>query len=166
MSSDRFDLRGFVRELAADVASPSPHVLAALVAARVPDELLREALTQTLPSFVTGMVTNERRDHYPELREAVRGRDRKLLAGAWWQRALAQPMPVYDESGAWKRLGDCTRDDLLEAVRVRREQAERLLDTAGTWEAYADLLAECGAERVRDLPVDAVRRLAPAGLAS
>jgi hypothetical protein len=76
--------------------------------------------------------------------------------GLWWAEALKERVPVGD--GEWKRLGDCTIDDLQHSIAER----EALIGTVrGQINNYASLIAVMrrhGAARVSDLTADQVQR--------
>lgn len=70
---------------------------------------------------------------------------------------LENGLYTSNEPRSWKAIGDCTFDDLMFAVRVRRDQAHKTLIRAEQYETLATLLRAHGVERVRDLPADVLR---------
>lgn len=70
---------------------------------------------------------------------------------------LESSLYTSQDPRGWKAIGDCTFDDLMFAVRNRRDQARRTLARAEQYETLAGLLRVHGVDRVRDLPADVLR---------
>ena len=62
---------------------------------------------------------------------------------------------VYVETSAeWKRLGECTPDDVDALAAARRRKAAEVIAEAERFERLAEVAREADAEIVRDLPRD------------
>jgi hypothetical protein len=162
-----FNLRALIREVLATSALPDPGALAKEVSERVPDEHLREAFEEMLRTYVTNTITGGRK-LFPgpangSLHEtpAPKGGRRSRPVGRSskvagireaWREALRQRVNIGPAPEDWKFLADCGADDLAFAETVRREVAARNLANADQFKGLRELLAEHGAEQVRDLP--------------
>lgn len=65
---------------------------------------------------------------------------------------LSERLNTGTEPGDYKRIGDCTFEDLMFAVEQRREQVVRTAAAADWYERLAELVRTHGVELVRDLP--------------
>lgn len=72
---------------------------------------------------------------------------------AWHKNFLALQLHVATE---WKRMGDCTKEDLMFGAAERRKQAEKTLYRAAELESLAVALDMHGKRTVRDLPESVV----------
>lgn len=149
MASDEFDLHGLVREQLASSAVADPYVLAEHITKLVPDEDLRDALLACLPAMVRELIRNHRlgvRGHAAEP-----GPSRKAGALAWHAELLRQREYTTD---GWKLFGELTAAELVEAARLRREQAERNLAIAETYDRLAARMRKLKAATVAEVPAE------------
>lgn len=146
-----FDLHALVvRELESS-PTPDPYIVAKGVAAAIPAEEMRGVLDAVLPLYIRN-VGNQwarnitRRDVGDT---ALDGACRKALAYITRKAiALSTEVPTY------KALADCTRDEVLIAVGIRRDKVIQIASEASRLEALADAMAQHKAERVADLPAE------------
>lgn len=143
-----FDLRQLVADELATSAVADPAVVADHVLKQVPDEHLRDALATCLPGWVSRVA------HRPLNRSASAsklGRSRKCDDQAWYRGILRRRLEVGQDGREWKFLGDCTRDDVLRAAQVRRDQAAANLAVAAQLEKLAEKMRVFRASTVADL---------------
>lgn len=90
----------------------------------------------------------------------ARGRSAKVsTVRDWWARMCDSRVSVAD---GWKRIGDCTIDDLAYCAGERRTEAARVIAHAERYERLAAMLTEHGVHTVRELPADAAASLVEA----
>lgn len=176
-----FDARKTIREKLQAGHDPQPAKLADAIATECPEEYLRLALSQALPYLV--------RDEIRKVRHAALGRrgtqDGRPSRGeeAWKAVASADPadpaeqpsegararggtmafsifqVPVSLGPGHWKYLGDCTREEILEAGQHLEQRATENQARADGYKALAEEMESAGADQVRDLDGEKVREL-------
>lgn len=139
-----------------------PHDIAQAVLAEIdPEDGVRQAFSEILPEYCRIVLTNQRRsmsrtileDAAPDATPAVRSAKNDAIRN-WFQRYLELQLCVGD---TWKRMGDCTADDLMFGAVDRRKKANELLFRAAELNALADALASSDKKHVRDLPEAVVR---------
>lgn len=132
---------------------------AAFIAAcdRVPDHLLRDVLKTWAWSRARTTITGYRDSLAHKVTTTnprrLEGRSKKQAALDEYQEWLS--MPEWIAPGRDVPFGDCTRDDLMAAAQMRREQADANIAEAEKREKLASSMS--GKDRVRDLPEDLVR---------
>jgi hypothetical protein len=175
-----FDARKAIREKLQEGHDPQPAKLADTLAAECPVEYLRLALSQALPYLV--------RDEIRKVRHAAlgrRGASPRANKGAetWEAIASADPadpdeqpskgararggtaafsifqVPVSLGVGHWKYLGDCTREEILDAARHLERRAAENQSRADGYQALASAMENAGVNHVRDLDGEQVRAL-------
>lgn len=147
-----FVLRHLVREVLSDSDEADPGRIADMVLAQIPPRQTRTALAQALRLFVR-QVISETRTARNEPTVTPISRSAKVAAiREGWQRRLDDR--VHGAEGSWKKLRDCTYDDLLSAATERRQMAERNNAWARQYDAWARLLTEHDAETFGDLPAE------------
>lgn len=152
-----FDLRELIRDEIASSAVADPAVIAEHVAKRVPTAHVRAALALALHDMVRVAVVKQRYETHRAVERAAVGRGSKWDdAGEMYRAILGQRIEVGGEDREWKFLGDCTRDDLLQAVSTREEQAKGLIMASRRYKAIADLLERHAKDQVSELPLDEV----------
>lgn len=153
----------------------SPQEVAAEVMKLITPENAVDAASQMIVGYVRGVIGTHRTSHGPPVPpEAIRNagstsrkpvqrnprtpvppapRSTKAsLIREGWQRYLE--VRVHVESGTWKFFKDLTEGDFRFAANERRGIAERNLDEARRYEAWAQLVAEHEVETFKDLPVE------------
>ena len=150
-----FDLRLLIREELETNPSADPYVVAAEVAKRVPDHRLREVVDYCLVRVVKEVagVARHTAMHPPAsgLRP-VGGRSERWGA----VKVLRSRLCVDPDEREWKFLADATRDDVLRAADVRRQQAAANAAWAERYERLAEKMRVYRAATVSDLPPDAI----------
>jgi hypothetical protein len=135
-----FDLNATIRDALERWKEPDPHVVARRLLAKIPpgerDRLVLHGLTER----VTLMVRVERQSGGNTPRQ---GRSR-------WQR-FAQRVNV---AGEWKRLGDCTAEDVDWLAADRAEESARLAAVAQQFRMLAAQMRAAGVATVADLGDD------------
>lgn len=136
----------------------------------IADEVMRlvnrdnavDAVSQMITGYVRGVLGEQRKGNMPavspeDIRRAGSNRSSKVSAiRDGWQRHLESR--VHVEAGHWKMFRDLTEADLRYAARERRSNAERNLLEAHRYEAWAQLVAEYGADTFSDLPLEVQMR--------
>ncbi len=146
-----FHLRNLVGEIVRDSAATDPGDLVTEVIARIPKKKVADALKQTMRLYVRQVISETR---------PIGGGEPPVAATSWkvtairdgWQRQLTNRLHVG--AGKWKRLADCTYDDLLAVAAERRDLAERNGVWARTYESWARLISEAGVDTFGELPVE------------
>lgn len=142
-------MRARIRKVQADTGSSDPHE----IAAKLISELTEDELVAAVAAFVRINMNAERRGTYTAVPQA------SAKVGAvqsWYEKLLDQSVDVSGDQGQWKRLADCTRDDLLQIAKYRRDVAARNLATAEKYEALAkgmkanQTVADIKPEKVRE----------------
>jgi len=161
-----FNMRSLVRLVTKETGLSDPGEIAKAVDARIPDELVREALRQTLRLFVRQVNTENRLPlHYdrvpasydkhgkprPLQQVNVAAMKRDRIRADWFARA--EQAKVKGVNG-WKSLLDCTRDDLVHAATFREKQGHMNLAKAQQYRDLEATLNDYGVQTVRDLPRD------------
>lgn len=148
-------LRTLIRDTIADADSADPVEIAEVVADRVPARQRRDALAYCLAPLVADMLREQHNRAMDDLSRARRTPTASAKVAAFqslgdaWRRALDTFLPTADGR---KRLADCTRDDLLFAARVRRDQAAASVAHAENYEAWAAVMKKHRVMHMGDLP--------------
>lgn len=139
-----FDLLDLLDGLIED--HDDPYVVAEVAVQRIPEEALRSVLQSLLPYKVR------------ERARVSRRHDIKITAGPSRRTAVAQltndPIAWHVPVGPreWKRLGDCTIDD-LEAIADRYFKRARTNEAIGKlYQRWADEMDALGVETFAELP--------------
>ena len=146
-----FSIAALVTEHLASSSQEDPHRVADEVLDAIPDEHLRDALSQILGHYVVAQARRVRRPAPAGPRRVGAGR---AAAVACYSGLLARRYKIGRD---WRFLGDCGPDDLTVAAQVRLDLSEaisheavRLLELAGR------LLP---GQTVADLPIDVVKEI-------
>ena len=152
------ELQDLIRQTEEATGLVNPHDIAAKTLVAIDDADLRDALSLTLPAYVRRLVTTQRRpcDLGHESEEPPRrqqpARSAKVTAvRSWHARVLAQAVDVSGYHGQWKRLAECTRDELLAVAAHRRGLAAANVATAERYEALARRMQVDDARTVGEL---------------
>ena len=173
---DGFSLTDLVRDVCSTSTSADPAVLTGEVLRRIVATNERAALEQALGVFVRRFVS---RDHRPigspsshvraDNHSARAGggprqllRSRKVHGIRTWQDTLAARVNIGPK--LWKRFGDCDSVDLKFMICYRESLAAANSAEAQKLRVYAELLAQYGVEKVRDLPESAIGDLGEEGV--
>jgi hypothetical protein len=170
---NEFSLRHLTREVLRGTTMTDPSDIAREINRRIADDDCRTALRQALRGYVREEITRLRRHPGPEETEpisnvtlfvsgnapaaqkpaAARPPARSVkVAGIrdWWSAKLRELTHVGESE--WRRLGDCSFEDLMFAAAERHEHAARNAARAAWYEQLAETVQAAGAARVRDLP--------------
>lgn len=150
------NLRDFIRETAEQLNTPDPHIVAATVADSLPEDVLREALRLTLPTYARDVMrlrgTGSEMSHPASRNRSRAGRSSANAIGRVYRELIVKSVKL-GEDGEWKFLADCTPDDLhagaeyrLQMARFNEQAAERLGMLALAFSDYPE------AKVVADLP--------------
>jgi hypothetical protein len=144
-----FSLRALVFEVVAESSSEDRQQIIKEIEARVPKNMLAEALSQALPAYVHSVVPR-----WPNARTGVlparKGSAKVAAIREAWRQHLENRYTVRD--GSWRPLGDLGADDLTFIAKRLDGSARSHLERAKDMRALAAALAEHGAAKVRDLP--------------
>jgi hypothetical protein len=139
------DLMGLIREHVEASDDLDPRIIAAAIVAALPDDLLREALRETLPDRVRTFHRHRRN---------VRGSS----GSRRWNgiRNVADELAIFRRAVAigpadWRPLGSLTHDQVLLVVEDRRAQARATDAIADRHEELAALMKRRRAKVVSDL---------------
>lgn len=154
--SGAFDLRALVRDVIRTTDAVGPDSVAEQVHARIPAKQRDAALVEALVEVARQVLTRERSgpvEPLPGLYESPRpNRSRKVAGIRAHARALRDQVAVGERT--WKRLGDCTFDDLQHAAEVRERMAASNANRAAQYRALAEVLGRSGASTVAELSDD------------
>lgn len=157
---EKFVLASLIREVIETNPSPDPSVLAEEVVTRIPDEHLREALTQVMRQVIIRTIGQRRLDVEPSesLKHSSTVSGPKALSKKvqgikkdFWKRRLNDR---FLGAGGFVFLRDATWDDLMAAANERSAQAQQFLSRAAQFEAWAALLHQHNVAKFSDLPED------------
>ncbi len=152
--TDSFSLRALVEEIRDETQIADPGELAPLVLKRIPRVHYRAAMKQMIHDFVRRVVKG------PSGPTTVRtdSIDASSVPGESWRRRAARILDRSEciDGAAWKRLGDCTADDLRAAAAYKRSKARLILAAADRVETAAKEMDRLGVTHVRDLPPETV----------
>ncbi|SDU42372.1 hypothetical protein [Jiangella alkaliphila] len=138
MSTDEFDLGTVFHEVWAAAADPDPGVVAAALLARIPKRHYADALAQALRGYTRVQIGAQRRPGHG-------GPVSRKVSGIREQYAMGFPLSGgWETPDGWKRLRDCTRDDLLFAASRRRSMAAANVAVAERLEQLAALVPADG----------------------
>lgn len=152
-----FNLRALVRETLATTPASDPREIASAVFVQIPTNQRAAALVDCLVSVVREVIGSQRPHNQPEPSPGAK-------PGSWKVKGIREEWARYLDTrwhvgeAQWKRLADCTRDDLLFAAHERRVNAERNIAAATELEGLADLLAEHKVHHVAELPEDVISK--------
>lgn len=155
-SGTSFNLRDLAKQVLAESNASDPGALTDELLDRIPADLRIEALRQCLRSFMLQTITQQRMANpiSPSANMPSKApkswKVRAIREG--WQRALENRMHVAE--GQWKKLRDCTHEDLMFAASQRQQMADRNAAIARSLHGLAALLTEHQAATVNDLPVE------------
>jgi hypothetical protein len=125
-----------------------PHVIAQNMIAVMSEEDMRAALIVALPDTIRGVIRGQRARAGANVGSERWGR----VAGLQASGELALLRSRVFACGAWKFLGDCSRDDVADLAEQRAEEAKA---NAAASELFRRLRVSMGRYRVvvvRDLP--------------
>lgn len=147
-------LNDYVKATVATTTQNDPREIAAEVLASIPDEDLRECLGDALGPYMQWHITKSRRGiPTPEKLEE----DLKPVAPVMsakvnairdhWAKFLAERVQV---NGTWKKVADCTVQDVQALARERREVAAKNMAHAKRFEKLAEDMQAQGAATVAE----------------
>jgi hypothetical protein len=145
-------------------SGPDPDDIAAKVEPQIPDSELRGVVRMLLTRYIANskprlaQVINGRWSDEPDPQPARQQpkaparqqRSSKVAAIREHGRFLRLSVSVAQRE--WKRMEDCTYDDLLYAAQLRRHKASQTVSAAEQYEELAELLQVHNADTVGDLP--------------
>ena len=129
---------------------PDPHRIAEDLIARMDLADVRAALAETLPAYVAKRI---------HLRRNMPGRAQAPASARWKNVAELQASGELSllrsrvfAAGAWKFLGDCTRDEIQDLSEARAVAAAQNAAAARRFEALGEAMRRRKADVVSDLP--------------
>lgn len=128
-----------------------PAIIAEHVLKRLAPTAMADALATALPPYV--QILARRLDHNRARPSSSGTPGTPIKALAFIER---KRLALSMDKRQWKFLADCTFDDLMAAVDIRRQLAEATLTEAARYGELADQMRQHGAETVRDLPGDVI----------
>lgn len=151
------NLSSLVTEVLDESDSTDIHVLAGLVADKVPDDQLRAALAASLVQFVRMQIGIRRasnpllsNDLVPPEKESKPNRSTKVIGiREMWKSALRDRINVSD---GYKFLGECSYDDLIYAADQRETLAASHAAKAARFRSLAEQLKLNNVSKVSELP--------------
>lgn len=157
-----------VRELIAaelDKATVAdPHTIWQRVVEQIAAKDLRSALLQIGTGEVSRMMANERNAVLAEASSVVASIGKAAPKSVRWeaaadayQRFLRSRIRTAD---GHKFMADCTRSDLVYAVKIRRDHAAAVLSNADKYERIGAAMKKHGCATVGELPVEVIREVA------
>lgn len=147
-------LNEYVETVLASTAQSDPREIAAEVLASISDADLRDCLEEALPMYVSryltrgrsGVPTPEKREK--DLKPVAPVRSAKVGAiRDHWAKFLEERVQV---NGNWKKVADCTVQDVQALARERREVAAKNVAHAKRFEKLAEDMQAQGAATVAE----------------
>lgn len=151
-----------IREVVEETGLVDPRDIAVIVEERTPDDMIREWYREAI-------VPDIRAEHLRRRKQSVNKKVSQVIARAekegrrvaaktranlvadGWAEKLRAGVTV---DGVWKRLADCSADDVQRLAEVRYESAEAVRAEGQRFEKLRAAMDEHGAARVGDLPAD------------
>ena len=128
------NLRSLVHQVLTETSLSDPREVAVEVASRLRGPSLRAALLEALAVYVRVTFGRDRMLS----QDSPAGASSKVAAVASdWARQVLTPVAV---DGVWKRLGECTADDLRAIAASLRSMADQTLSKAEWYEDLASAL--------------------------
>jgi hypothetical protein len=152
------NLRDLAREVIDQSSSDDLAVMVAALLARIEDVDLRDALQQTLRSFIREVI----RQHRTAQPGAVDQPEASEQNESWWVKGMreAHQHRLHDRFHVgethWKTLALMTYDDLVFAAEERRQIAKRNLGQADLIDAWAALVSRHQVACFGDLPPEVI----------
>lgn len=152
MTADVSDFRigPFMRAVVKNTKRTDPDEIAAEAFRLINEADHATALRQALRELARVEITRQRVTAMPTISPTLIGKARSAAVRSAFA-AVLDSLEV-DASGAWKRLREFTRDDLLAAAAYRRKLSTENADAADRYDALAALLARHGVARLKDVP--------------
>ena len=140
-----------IRDVINTTSLTDPRAIAEQVATSTPEQHLRAAFESLLVEHVRSILGQQRNK---ALSAATRQGASAKLRGRrdWWASVLESRL--YVGAGNWRMLGDCTATDLQFAAKQRREDAEREMGRARTYDTLRSALRVHRVATVAELPPD------------
>ncbi|GGF38791.1 hypothetical protein [Williamsia phyllosphaerae] len=161
------ELRAAVREFAANSNLSDPAEIADAMLLGVTAATRKAWLAEALPVVVSHVLSSQRNTVLNQAFRSPRRMPSKSakVAGVrdWWSQLMDQRIAIGAE---WKPLGDCTADNLVQIVALRRERAAQVNSQADKYDTLLGLLSTYRVATVRELPADAVQSAGIEGLAA
>lgn len=135
-----------IREAVVSLGVTDARTVASQVAARIAPEHRDHYLVELLVSRVSSEVSTGRTKVTPP--REVMSTKQHLIRTQYWPRFLAQSVTTAD---GYKRLGDCTAEDLLFLADVRAKQANELMMRSDQFRQLAGLVKKHRVRVLREL---------------
>lgn len=150
-SSD--DLRASIRTLGEN--EPDPARVAEKLLAALSDEEAHIVSAAALPDYVRHVLTRPLQGGQTfETPDGRRFASRKVAAIVDWVESELNRSVYVAPAGEWKRLRDCTVDDVLALVASRRQKAAEVAAEADRHARLVKAMRKADAETVGDLARD------------
>lgn len=146
-----FILRELVREVLSGTDEADPGVIAGMVVAQIRKADRDAALSQTMRLFVRQIISETRISHRATVTPIRPNRSMKVASIREESRRLDDRLHVG--ASQWKKLRDCTYEDLLAVAAERQENADRNAAWAREYRAMASAVLDADVATFGDLPV-------------
>jgi hypothetical protein len=147
-------VRAIASRLSAEIDGVDLVVKAVLDELGTDPERLRFALAELLPDYVGTCIRVGRAERARSAGRSVVGNGKRRAILAWHERFLADQLHVAD---GYRRMAECTFEDLMFAAAERRTQAAATNATADGYERLANALHDYDAKTVEALPAAVVQ---------
>lgn len=142
------EVRAMIRQIVQASSDPDPARVAEEVLAAMPESLRADALRVALPVLVRQMVSSARSMSHRQWFEYKKRPNREA---AWRRQVLRTRLALSTDERHWKFLGECSRDDVLAASAIRRDQAASNIAKAERLERLAEKMRVHRSKVVEDL---------------
>jgi hypothetical protein len=148
-----------ITQLIRDTAARMPSEATAYdIAVTVVEDLSTEFLEEYLPTLMAmkvRIVLNHERGAALDRVSRPPGISVKLeRRRSWWARTLDTRVALGDSN--WKKLGECTKDDLYLCIAEREEHIRGVADQIGNYRLLIKLMEKHSAATVSDLTMEQV----------
>lgn len=148
-------MRQLMRQVINDHPDAAPRELAEIAAKLTDQQKILEFYTDALVAVARELLREERNAALSGVANgeptATPNRSAKLRdRRSWWQRMLDSR--VHVGSGRWKRLADCTVEDLRYIINEREDEIAALRININRYQSLIDKMQAHGAKTVADLP--------------
>lgn len=162
-------LRELIKEVAEQQSAKDPHDLAKRVAKAVPMRLLREFLAVAIVGHCRHHFSSKRNNEIDGVLDGIDEIDdvdevddvqpstRASRCAAWWADLMDAQESFND--GGWKRLGDCTVDDLRLSIKQKEANMAYIQVRVDFRKNLVSLMLEHDAAQVDDLPPHLIKKL-------
>ena len=174
VQTEKFNVSVLMRQIIESSAADTPEELADEVITAIPEvhyreallALLRGAIVRTMAAMrsalpsATDKATQAVVDHANGTKSEPHknsANSAKVASIRTWASRLS--IRIFTNENSWKRLADCTFDDLVAAATLRQQQATAMVQRAEEFEAFAALVKEYEVDSFGALPEDVLEKV-------